>query len=45
MEKFKIDVEEMPEEIEAENLEDAIRIAHENMGVISVKEFNEINKE
>lgn len=40
-EKFKIYVDDMPEEIEAENLNEAVEIAQSHIGVISVKEFEE----
>ena len=34
MKKYRIDVEEMPEEVEAIDLDDALRIAHENITII-----------
>jgi len=41
MEKFIVNVEEMPTEIYAKDLNDAIRIAHKNIHIISLKDLKQ----
>jgi len=42
---YKIDFENMPNEIEADSLNEAVEIAQSHLGVISKKEFDEINED